>query len=62
MELTGMVTLPMESAILYATFAISDWISSEWNFLPTICFRPVTVFLMFELICAAAAAAGWWRR
>ena len=47
-----MVTLPTDSTILYATLGISDWISSEWNFLPTICFRPVTVFLMLELICA----------
>ena len=55
-DLTGMVTLPRDSTILYAALGISLWISSEWNFLPTICFRPVTVFLMLEVICRGGQA------
>eukprot|EP00964_Phaeocystis_antarctica_P086319 scaffold54661_cov67-Phaeocystis_antarctica.AAC.3 len=37
--------------MLYATLVISFWISSEWYFLPMTAFRPVTVFLMLEVIC-----------
>ena len=48
---TGMVTLPRDSVMLYATLVISFWISSEWYFLPMTAFRPVTVFLMLEVIC-----------
>ena len=48
---TGMVTLPRDSVMLYATLVISFWISSEWYFLPRTAFRPVTVFLMLEVIC-----------
>ena len=46
-----MVTLPRDSVMLYATLVISFWISSEWYFLPRTAFRPVTVFLMLEVIC-----------
>ena len=53
-----MVTLPRDSVTLYATLEISCWISSEWYFLPRICFRPVTVFLMLEVICRNKTAEG----
>ena len=49
-----MVTLPRDSVILYATLVISFWISSEWYFLPMTALRPVTVFLMLEVICHQA--------
>ena len=52
-----MVTLPRDSVILYATLVISFWISSEWYFLPMTALRPVTVFLMLEVICHQASAA-----
>ena len=49
-----MVTLPRDSVIVYATLVISFWISSEWYFLPITALRPVTVFLMLEVICHQA--------
>ena len=48
-----------DSTIWYATFPISDWISSEWNFLPTIALIPVIVFFMFDVIPERAASPSF---